>query len=141
MIKKEMKLFIALNATVNSLTKKTHKIVTQYGLTLSQFAVLDVLYHKGDLSVGDVQKLILSSSGTIAIIIKNLEKNNLIKKLQDEGDKRKYILRLTTKGAFLIDKVYPKHEDNIISSISVLNCEEQDCVLKSLKKITGYKND
>ena len=141
MIKDEIKLFIALNKTLNSLTRKTHKIVTQYGITLSQFAVLEVLYHKGDLSVGDVQKRILSSSGTIAVIVKNLEKNNLIVRVQDNEDKRKYILKLTLKGASLINKVYPKHEEMLISSINVLNYQEQQNVLKSLRKITGYKND
>jgi len=106
---------------------------------LSQFAVLEVLYHNGELSVGDVQNKILSSSGTIAVIIKNLEKNKLIVRFQNNEDKRKYILKLTKVGTSLINKVYPKHEEMLISSISVLNCEEQETVLYGLKKITGYK--
>ncbi len=136
---KELKLFIALNRAVTSFTKRTNKIVTQYDITYSQFAVLEVLYHKGALTVGDVQEEILSSSGTIAIINKNLEKNNLIVKFQDNKDKRKYMLKLTTKGMDLIKEVYPKNEKMIINSMSVLNFEEQEYMLNCLKKITGYK--
>ncbi|MGD6730737.1 MAG: MarR family winged helix-turn-helix transcriptional regulator [Pleomorphochaeta sp.] len=135
----ELKLFISLNKTVNSFTKKTNKIVTQYDITYSQFAVLEVLYHKGALSVGEVKEKILSSSGTIAIIIKNLEKNDLIVKFQDNKDKRKYILKLTNKGMNLISEVFPKNEEMIINSMNVLNFAEQEYMLNCLKKITGYK--
>jgi MarR family 2-MHQ and catechol resistance regulon transcriptional repressor len=135
----ELKLFISLNKTVNSFTKKTNKIVTQYDITYSQFAVLEVLYHKGALSVGEVKEKILSSSGTIAIIIKNLEKNDLIVKFQDNKDKRKYILKLTDKGMNLISEVFPKNEEMIINSMNVLNFTEQQYMLNCLKKITGYK--
>ncbi|MDC7248310.1 MAG: MarR family transcriptional regulator [Sphaerochaetaceae bacterium] len=135
----ELKLFISLNKTVNSFTKKTNKIVTQYDITYSQFAVLEVLYHKGALSLGEVKEKILSSSGTIAIIIKNLEKNDLIVKFQDNKDKRKYILKLTTKGMNLISEVFPKNEEMIINSMNVLNFAEQEYMLNCLKKITGYK--
>ncbi|MCY1152996.1 MAG: MarR family transcriptional regulator [Sphaerochaetaceae bacterium] len=136
---KELKLFIALNKAVTSFTKKTNKIVTQYDITYSQFAVLEVLYHKGALSVGEVKEKILSSSGTIAIIIKNLEKNDLIVKFQDNKDKRKYILKLTNKGMNLISEVFPKNEEMIINSMNVLNFAEQEYMLNCLKKISGYK--
>jgi MarR family 2-MHQ and catechol resistance regulon transcriptional repressor len=138
-MEKELKLFIALNKAVNSFTKKTNKIVTQYDITYSQFAVLEVLYHKGALSVGDVKEEILSSSGTIAIINKNLEKNKLIVKFQDNKDKRKYILKLTTKGIDLITEVYPKNERMIVNSMNVLDLEEKEYMLNCLQKITGYK--
>lgn len=138
-MEKELKLFIALNKAVNSFTKKTNKIVTQYDITYSQFAVLEVLYHKGALSVGDVKEEILSSSGTIAIINKNLEKNKLIVKFQDNKDKRKYILKLTTKGIDLITEVYPENERMIVNSMNVLDLEEKEYMLNCLQKITGYK--
>ncbi|WP_235899151.1 MarR family transcriptional regulator [Suipraeoptans intestinalis] len=41
-------------------------------MTLSQFAVLEALYSKGDLTVGEVREKILSSVGTIPVIVNNL---------------------------------------------------------------------
>ncbi|MBK5201262.1 MAG: MarR family transcriptional regulator [Spirochaetaceae bacterium] len=139
MVKQELKIFIAMNRALNLINKTNFKVLHKYKLTAPQFALIEALYHKGDLSVGEVQEKILSTSGTIAVIIKNLEKDNLITRYQDKNDKRKYILSISEKGQLLMDKVYPEIEDNIISQISVLDEREQNILLKYLKKLTGYK--
>jgi MarR family 2-MHQ and catechol resistance regulon transcriptional repressor len=135
----ELKIFIAMNRALNFINKDNSKVLNKYKLTPPQFAVIEALYHKGELSVGEVQEKILSTSGTIAVIIKNLEKDNLITRHKDKIDKRKYILSISEKGQLLMDKVYPEIEANINSHISVLDESEQDILLKYLKKITGYK--
>ena len=60
-----MKILIGLHRNVNTLDKKTAKIASEYHLTFSQFMVLEALYSKGDMSVGEVRERILSSVGTI----------------------------------------------------------------------------
>lgn len=139
MVKQELKIFIAMNRALNKINKTNFKVISSYNLTTPQFSVLEALYHKGDLSVGEVQEKILSTSGTIAVIIRNLEKDNLITRYQDKNDKRKYILSISEKGRLLMDKVYPEIEKNIISQISVLDENKQDILLKYLKNISGYK--
>ncbi len=139
MVKQELKIFIAMNRALNLINKTNFKVINKYKLTTPQFAVLEALYHKGDLSVGEVQEKILSTSGTIAVIIRNLEKDNFITRYQDKNDKRKYILSISEKGQLLMDKVYPEIERNILSQISVLDESEQDILLKYLKKLSGYK--
>ena len=139
MVKQELKIFIAMNRALNLINKTNFKVINNYKLTPPQFAVLEALYHKGNLSVGEVQEKILSTSGTIAVIIRNLEKDNLITRYQDKNDKRKYILSISEKGQLLMDEVYPEIEKNILSQISVLDESEQDILLKYLKKLSGYK--
>ena len=70
----DLKILIALHRVINAVDSKTIKLVKSYGLSLGQFAVLEVLYHKGEMTVGQVQKKILSTTGTMPVIIKNLEK-------------------------------------------------------------------
>jgi len=139
MAKQELKIFIAMNRALNLINKTNYKIINRYKLTTPQFAVLEALYHKGDLSVGEVQEKVLSTSGTIAVIIKNLEKDNLLTRYQDKNDKRKYILNISESGRLLMDEVYPEIEANIVTQISVLDEEEQNLLLINLKKLTGYK--
>lgn len=50
------------------------KSVQQEGLTFGQFEVLEALYSKGDMSIGNVMKKILSSVGAISVIVNNLVK-------------------------------------------------------------------
>ena len=44
------------------------------GLTLSQFAVLEALYHVGPQCLGDLARRILTSSGNLTLVIDNLQK-------------------------------------------------------------------
>ena len=132
-----MKILIGLHRNVNTLDKKTSKIAAEYNLTFSQFMVLEALYSKGDMNVGEVRKRILSSVGTIPIIVNNLVKMNYIERLTDEKDRRVCILRLTKEGYDVISKVAPKNETMIAEIIDVLNQEEKKKLLYFLKKIGG----
>ncbi len=134
----QLKIFIAMNRALKNINKNNNKILKQYNISSSQFAVLEALYHKGELSVGEVQDKILSSSGTIALIIRNLEKNDLLIRDKCKDDKRKFLLRISEKGITLIEKVYPIIERNIVENINRLDKCDQEEFLLYLKKISGY---
>lgn len=131
----ELKILIGMHRAVNKIDSRTIKIVKQYGLSLGQFTVLEVLYHKGDMTVGQVQEKILSTSGTIPVIIKNLEKSGYVTHRADECDKRKCILHITDKGACLIKQVFPENKEMIINSFNNLSDNEKDELLRLLKKL------
>ena len=130
----ELKLLIGLHRVCNEIDRRSSQIFAQYGLSLGQFAVLEVLYHKGNLSVGEVQKKILSTSGTIPVIVNNLTKRGLVERLTDVDDKRKCILHITEEGKKLMREVFPKNKTNIIDSMSNWSDEEKNQMLKILKK-------
>ncbi|MEW9077215.1 MarR family winged helix-turn-helix transcriptional regulator [Terrisporobacter glycolicus] len=137
----ELKIFIGMSRALNKINRATNKVYTKYGLTSAQFAVLEALYHKGDLSVGEVQDKILSTSGTIPVIVKNLEKEGFLEKRNDDNDKRRFILHITQKGRELMDIVYPENEAIIISMMNIWNKEEQEEILKYMRKIGGVEDE
>lgn len=140
MIKTEMKILIGLHRNVNDIDKKTLKIAAEHDLTFSQFMVLEALYSKGDMTVGEVREKILSSVGTISVIVNNLVKMNYIERLPYEMDRRVCILRLTKEGRNVISKVIPKNEAMIVDSMKELTKEEKDKLLYLLKKMGGRLN-
>ena len=86
------------------------------------------------MSVGEVQKKILSTSGTIPVIVNNLTKRGLVERLTDVDDKRKCILHITEEGKKLMREVFPKNKTTIIDSMSNWSDEEKNQMLKILKK-------
>lgn len=140
MNKVELKIFIGMSRALNKINRATNKVYTKYGLTSGQFAVLEALYHKGDLSVGEVQEKVLTTSGTIPVIVRNLEKEGLLEKTTDEKDKRRFILHITEKGRDLMDLAYPENEKVIISMMDIWTKAEQDQILKYMKKFAGIEN-
>ncbi|MDO5095724.1 MAG: MarR family transcriptional regulator [Peptostreptococcaceae bacterium] len=133
----ELQLLIGLNRTVNELNRKTAHLCLQHKLTLSQFGVLEALYHKGELTIGQVKELILSSDGTIPVVIKNLEKNNLIQRKAHPSDKRCTLLKITSKGKKLIDEVFPLNVKLIKKEMKIWTADEKKVLLKLLKKFAS----
>lgn len=139
MAKTELKIFIGMSRALNKINKATSKICRKHGLTAAQFAVLEALYHKGDLCIGEVQDKVLSTSGTIPVVVKNLENENLLVRKQDDCDKRKFILSITDKGRELMDIVYPENEAAIISMINIWSKEEQEQLVYYMRKFGGME--
>ena len=136
MSKLELSLVIALHRANNKLDRKTSRLVGEYNLSLGQFGVLEALYHKGNLTVGQVQEKILSTIGTIPMIVSNFVDKGLIRRCKDKKDKRKCILKLTPKGKKLIAEVFPKNEELILQEMQVLSDEEKTVLLELLKKLS-----
>lgn len=131
----DLKAFIGLHRALAYLDKEVGKVHMDFGLTTGQFAVLEVLYHKGDLCVGEVKEKILSSTGTMPVIIKNLEKRGLITRLVDQKDKRRAILSLTEEGRDLIGQAYPVNEAKIRDLLRVLSKDDLENLLAITKKL------
>ena len=47
--------------------------LADHDLTVSQFGVLEALHHRGTLSQRDLARKLLTSTGNISIVLKNLE--------------------------------------------------------------------
>lgn len=132
-----LKLIIALHRNIDKIDKKTMKLAQKEGLTFGQFEVLEVLYSKGDMSIGNVMEKILSSVGTISVIVNNLVKLDYIERLPCENDKRICILHLKDKGRDVIERVVIKNTEMLEESFSMLTEEEKENLLITLKKIGG----
>lgn len=132
-----LKLIIALHRNIDKIDKRTMKLAQKEGLTFGQFEVLEVLYSKGDMSIGNVMEKILSSVGTISVIVNNLVKLDYIERLPCENDKRICILHLKDKGRDVIERVVIKNTEMLEESFSMLTEEEKKNLLITLKKIGG----
>ena len=135
MEKEKLKILIGLHKNVKELDRRTLDIARAYGLSFSQFMVLEALYSKVNLSIGEVREAILSSVGTISLVVKNLEKMGYVKRKTDENDKRISILSLTDEGRAVIEKVIPENEAMIYDYMKDLSEEETATLLSLLKKL------
>lgn len=132
-----LKILIGLHKNVKDLDSRTLKIASKYGLSFSQFMVLEVLYTKGKLSISEVRDAILSSVGTISLVVSNLEKMGYIKRESNPKDKRICILSLTDSGRDVIAKIVPENEKMINDYMEILDSDEKENLVNILKKLGG----
>ncbi|WP_310603390.1 MarR family winged helix-turn-helix transcriptional regulator [Anaerosporobacter sp.] len=105
------------------------------GLTPAQFGVLEALYSKGNLRIHELIDAVLTTSGNITVVLKNMERNSWISKTQDHEDKRACIISLTKEGTELIESVLPYHIKDVISVFGRLTEDEQATLRELLKKL------
>jgi MarR family 2-MHQ and catechol resistance regulon transcriptional repressor len=132
-----LKLLIALSRTTQSVHKKEHRTIKEGGLTVSQFAVLEILYHKGDLKVCEIIERALSTGGNMTVVIDNLVREDLVRRCIDPKDRRVNLISITEKGRELVSSIFPKHLENINEIFSVLEVEEKKELINLLKKLSG----
>ncbi|MBU3127980.1 MarR family winged helix-turn-helix transcriptional regulator [Clostridium tagluense] len=132
-----LKALIALSRCTQNVHKREYKTIKEGGLTVSQFAVLEILYHKGDLRVCEIIDKILSTGGNMTVVIDNLVKVNLVKRLTDPKDRRVNLISITEEGKTLMSGIFPKHLENINEIFSSLTIEEKKNLIVLLKKLSG----
>ncbi|MCP4341737.1 MAG: MarR family transcriptional regulator [Desulfobulbaceae bacterium] len=127
--------FVKLVRATNSVCNEVHNHFLSE-LTVSQFGILEALYHLGPMAQKDLACKILKSPGNITTIINNLEKLELVRRQVNNDDKRYYTISLTTKGTLTVKRIFPVHADVILDRLSILTESEQRSLGKLLKKLS-----
>lgn len=132
-----LKLWVVMNRASRSIASRLRHQVERHGLTFTEFAVLEVLLHKGTLPAGEVGDRVLLTSGSMTYVLDKLQKNELIRRKPCPDDRRVVHVELTDSGRRLIEKVFPEHADLIRELFSVLQSNEQQQMTDQLKSV-GY---
>lgn len=132
---KSMKTVVRLEKASLKITNFTVQYLSKHNLTFNQFKVLEVLYHVGDLNVGSITKLTMSTPGNITVVVKNLKRDGWITSIKDPNDSRASILSITQKGKDIIEEVFPNHAKNLTHALEVLSDEELDTLYDLLNKV------
>ncbi len=118
--------FIKLARSVNAMQAiLIPGLQRDFGLTESQFAVLEALVHLGALSQGQLCQKILRSGSNVTTVVDNLERDGLVTRQRDEADRRVQIVELTEKGRALVDSAVPVHVERVARAMQVLSPDEQ----------------
>ena len=133
-----LNLLIGTMRTSRYLEQQVKQDVKQYGLNMTEFAVLEFLYHKGRQPIQQISEKILIASSSTTYVIDQLGKKGLVNRALCQKDKRVTYAELTEKGTTLMATVFPKHAEKIMELFSVLTESEQETLLEALKKISRY---
>jgi MarR family transcriptional regulator, 2-MHQ and catechol-resistance regulon repressor len=127
--------YLKLTRASESLWNRLALGLQRHDLTLSQFGVLEALYHLGSMHQRDLGERILRSSGNMTLVIDNLEKRGLVRRERSVEDRRFIQVHLTEEGARLIRRVFPAHADAITRQLAVLTPEEQRALGNLCRKL------
>src|SRR6266481_1563321 len=98
--------------------------VSALALGLSEFAVLEVLLHKGPQPVNVIGEKVLLTSGSITAAVDRLEARGLVRRGNDPKDRRARIVHLTRAGRKLIACAFGEHSRRMEEAVGVLSLAE-----------------
>ena len=127
--------FIKLTRSVEALNSRLNNCGSLEGLTISQFGVLEALYHIGPMCQSDLGGKLLRSGGNITLVIDNLEKKGGVRRQRDSEDRRMVYVHLTEAGREHIARIFPQHLEQIVKEMNILTSEEQEQLGAMCKKI------
>lgn len=93
-----------LYACAKEVVRQYRKPLEDLNLTYTQYIVMMVLWEYGGMTEGELGRKVHLDSGTLAPLLKRLEKQGLIERKRPESNERKLFLTLTPEGAALEQK-------------------------------------
>jgi MarR family 2-MHQ and catechol resistance regulon transcriptional repressor len=105
------------------------------GLGLSDFAVLEVLLHKGPLPVNVIGPKVNLTPGSISVAVDRLVAKGLVSRAESADDRRIRIVALTPRGKGVITPVFQAHAATMEKIFAGLSSGELRLLEQSLKHI------
>ncbi|MBN2020493.1 MAG: MarR family transcriptional regulator [Sedimentisphaerales bacterium] len=125
--------------TASMMKKRADAFFSQFGLTDVQFNLLTLLYFQsgdeGGLSQAQISDMMLVNRANITSLVDRMEKAGFVERTAHSRDRRFNIIKLTTKGRTLFEKVQPIYIEQVRKVMSPLNQTELNNLMRMTEKI------
>src|SRR3954466_7379925 len=98
--------WLVLTKATQAITRYVLAVLEESGLGLSDFAVLEVLLHKGPLPVNVIGPKVNLTPGSISVAVDRLVAKGLVSRAECLEDRRIRIVALTPHGKSVITPIF-----------------------------------
>ena len=103
-IRLENQICFPLYACAKEVIRQYRKPLEKLGLTYTQYVVMMVLWEFGGMTEGELGRKVYLDSGTLAPLLKRMEKQGYITRVRPETNENKLFIELTPEGDSLKDQ-------------------------------------
>jgi len=131
--------------TFTLLNRLFQRHYAQFDVTPAKLNVLMLVKHVGGeegLPQREIAKRLIISGSDVTGLIDRLEKDGLLARGGASNDRRIKLVKITSKGAALLDRLWPAHMERVESVMSSLSRKEQQHLIALLTKVrTKLQNE
>ena len=127
-IRLKNQLCFPLYACAKEIVRLYRKPLEKLGLTYTQYIVMMVFWEHGGMTEKELGKIVHLDSGTLAPLLKRLEKQDLVTRTRPEGNENKLYIALTEKGEKLKEDALHVPE------------EMSGCIRLSIEELASFKS-
>jgi DNA-binding MarR family transcriptional regulator len=126
---------IELRRIIQSIDLHSRTLVKRFGLTGPQLTVLKTLDREGEVSVGELSKIVSLRQATVTGILERLEKRGLISRRRSDKDRRRVLVLTTENADRLLSKAPSLLQDSFVDQFNNLDDWEQSMIKSALQRI------
>ena len=130
-----MHLWLVLMKAYRTLARHARCSIEPSGLGPSDFAILELLLHRGHQPVNTIGRRVDLTSGAITSAVDRLEAQGLVVRIADKEDRRTRFVSLTPKGTARIRKVFGVHKRAMEAATRSLTAVERETLINLIKKL------
>src|SRR3989338_11588162 len=100
----------------NLLNNEMTSYLDDFNLTPAKLNVLMVIKHQGGpegISQVEISKKLIVTASNMTRLLDKMEREKLVDRLSQEGDRRVKIIQITEKGTKLLDAVWPCYNEKL----------------------------
>ena len=112
----------------NLIINEIGSYLSRFHLSPSKFNILIVIKHQGKtegISQVEISKKLIVSAPNMTRLLDKLEKEKLIEKFSQEGDRRVKLIKITEKGSKLLNDVWPGYTAKLKILLNKIPQEDQ----------------
>ncbi|QUG40251.1 MarR family transcriptional regulator [Psychrobacillus sp. INOP01] len=121
--------------TSQSIQEVIRKDAARYELNPTEFAVLELLYQRGDQPIQVIGKKALISSSSITYVVDKLEQKEFVVRKACPEDRRVTYASLTILGKTLVERIFPPYEKKMEEIFGQLTEADMNKMIELLKKV------
>ena len=106
--------------------KAIERVLAPFGLSSVKMNALLIVKHVGKdkgLSQAEIGKKMVVSAGNITRLLDRLQREDLLKRVAQAGDRRVKLIKITKKGSDLLVKAWPVYKKKVDEIITLPNTD------------------
>lgn len=103
--------------------KKGREILNDVDITPPQFEALQYLIYEENLTIGELSNRMFLACSTVTDLLDRMERNELVKRVKDENDRRIVRISVLEKGHHLLESVMETRQNYVAEILSELSEE------------------
>ena len=127
--------YIKLLRATETISARVREQIAAFGLSETQFAVLEALHHLGPLRATELARKLLRSGANITTVIDNLIKSGMVERRECPNDRRGIYIHLTENGEAAIRRTFPAVAGRITGLLAALDQPEQEELGRLARKL------
>jgi len=127
----------SIRRIIRAIDLQSRRLQDRCKLTGPQLATLREVERAGGLSISGLARAVHLSQPTVSGIVHRLERGDLVRRRQAEGDRRSVVIEVTPEGARVLDEAPSLLQERFRDELARLEEWERHWMLSALERIAS----